>query len=158
MASSAYSSAGDQSLAIYYAKNIRGGTNTVTVNFGGSHAYRRILVGEYRGVDSTSPLDVAKSNQGSASKATDNATSGSVITTANGDLVIGAVENFNVNGMVQAGTGFALECSVMDKGVIETAFEDRVAALAGSTAATFTFAHTDPYIAEIVTFRASTGP
>ncbi len=30
---SAYSAAGDQSLAIYYAKNIVGGSNTVTINF-----------------------------------------------------------------------------------------------------------------------------
>ncbi|HTL17255.1 MAG TPA: DUF4038 domain-containing protein [Patescibacteria group bacterium] len=155
LATSTYNPAGDQSLAIYYAKNVNGGPNTVTVNFGGSHAWRRIILAEYSGIDPVNPLDRASANQGSASTATDNVTSGSVATSASGDLIFGAVENFNVTGTVSAGTGFTLRNFLMDKGVIETAFEDRIASSAGSTSATFTFSHSDPYIAQMVAFRSS---
>ena len=155
LATSTFSSLGQQSLAIYYARNIRAGANTVTVNFGGSEAWRRILITEYRGIDPVNPLDVVKANQGSATMAKDNVTSGVVTTTANGDLIFGAVENYNVSGTLSAGTGFTLRNFLTFAGVIETAIEDEVQSSAGSAAATFTFAHADSYIAQVVAFRAA---
>ncbi|HTL18562.1 MAG TPA: fibronectin type III domain-containing protein, partial [Patescibacteria group bacterium] len=158
LATSNYSSKGDQSLAIHYAKNIHAGPNTVTVNFGGSHDFRRILIAEYRGLDPLNPVDVMGKNQGNANTGKDSVSSGTVVTTSSGDLIFGAVENYNVNGTVSAGTGFTMRDFVMDKGVIETAFEDRIATSAGSVAATFTFSHPDGYIAEVVAFRKAPGP
>jgi uridylate kinase len=107
MATSTYSSSEDQSLAIYYARNIKAGPNTVTVSFGGGHPWRRILVAEYQGIDPINPVDVVASNQGSASTAKDNVTSGVVGTTLNGDLMFGAVENFNVSGTVAPEPGLS---------------------------------------------------
>src|SRR5438552_268912 len=48
-----------QGLAILYASNIRAGANTVTVTLGTTGGYRRIIVSEYSGITTTSPLDVA---------------------------------------------------------------------------------------------------
>jgi len=158
LATSAYSSGGDQSLAIYYAKNIKPGTNAVTVSFGGSHAWRRVLIAEYRGIDPVNPVNGIISNQASATTATDNVTSGLVTTTAAGDLVFGAVENYSARGTVLAGTGFSLRNSLTYFGVIETAFEDKLQSAAGPAAATFSFTQSDAYIAEMVVFRPAIGP
>jgi len=155
LATTAYSSTGDQSLAIYYAKNIKSGANSVTVNFGGSHAWRRILVLEYSGLDPANPVDVSNLNRSSTTGGTDSGTSGTITTTANGDLILGAVENYSANGSVVAGTGFTLRNYLNYNGVVETAVEDQVQTAAGSVAATFTFTKTDSYIAEVVAFRAA---
>ncbi|HTL17017.1 MAG TPA: DUF4038 domain-containing protein, partial [Patescibacteria group bacterium] len=55
LAVSTYSSVANQAQAIYYARNIKPGSNTVTVNFGASRPCRRMLITEYRGVDPTNP-------------------------------------------------------------------------------------------------------
>src|SRR5246127_3526814 len=52
------------SQAIYYATNIVGGTNQVTVQFGGAAAYADIRILEYSGIALSSPLDVAKGGSG----------------------------------------------------------------------------------------------
>ena len=45
--------------SIYYAKNIVGGSNQVTVQFSGAAAYADIRILEYSGLDPLNPLDVA---------------------------------------------------------------------------------------------------
>ena len=44
--------------AIYYAKNIAAGSNTVTVKFNQAAAFPDIRIAEYSGADTSSPLDV----------------------------------------------------------------------------------------------------
>jgi chitodextrinase len=156
LATTSYSSAGVQSLAIFYAKSIKAGANTVTVHFGTSDSWRRLLIAEYSGLSPTSPVDVITSSQGNATTGANSATSGSGTTTATNDLIFGAVENFDVAGTLSAGTGFTLRNSVNDSNVIETAIEDKILASPGSASATFTFAHADPYIAEMVAFKSTT--
>jgi hypothetical protein len=152
-ATAAYSAAGNQSLAIFYAANVHAGSNTVTANFAGSTPYRRILVSEYSGVAKTTPLDVTATNQGTATNAPNNATSGSATTAIAGELLFGAMENWDAKFAFSAGTGFTLRNSVSDVGVIETAIEDTLQASAGSAAATFTFTQGDAYIAEMAAFK-----
>ncbi len=53
------------SQSIYYARNIAGGSNSVTVSFGGSTAFPDIRVLEYSGLDASNPFDVAKGTSGS---------------------------------------------------------------------------------------------
>ncbi len=48
------------------------------------------------------------SNTGNATTAANNATSAAAVTTTAGDLIFGAVENYNVDGTVTAGTGFTM--------------------------------------------------
>ena len=49
--------------SVYYAKNIVGGSNTVTVKFNQAAAYLDVRILEYSGLDPTSPLDVSRGNR-----------------------------------------------------------------------------------------------
>ena len=50
--------------AIYYAKNIASGSNTVTVRFNQTAGFPNVNVLEYSGLDTASPLDVTSSANG----------------------------------------------------------------------------------------------
>src|ERR1700722_14023996 len=157
LATTGYSPAGDQSLAIYYAKNIAGGVNTVTVNFGGAHSWRRILVAELSGIDPINPVDSTATNSGTATTAANNVTSNASTTTATGDLIFGAVENYNIDGTLSSGSGFTLVNSLTSGSFIETAIEVETQSSPGSIASTFTFAHADGYLAQMIAFRSAAG-
>ncbi len=157
LATTGYSAAGDQSLAIYYAKNILGGANTVTVNF----AVAAMHGCEYwfqnsKGSARRNPVDVTAQNSGSATTAANNATSTAATTTSAGDLIFGAIENYNVDGTVSAGSGFTFVNSLGDTAIIETAIETGAQTTPGAIAATFTFADADGYLAQMVAFRPAT--
>jgi hypothetical protein len=75
------------SAQVFYAKNIAGGSNTVTVTFATAvNSFGAIYIHEYAGIDKASPLDVSTSAIGT-SKAM---SSGSVTTTNASDLLFGA--------------------------------------------------------------------
>ena len=54
----------NNSQAVYYAKNIVGGANTVTVTFDAPTPYVDVRIAEYSGIDRSNPLDVAASASG----------------------------------------------------------------------------------------------
>jgi len=64
--------------AIYYARNIVGGSNTVTVGFNQAAAFADVRILEYSGLDPTSPLDVTAGAAGTSSSPN----SGAATTTA----------------------------------------------------------------------------
>jgi len=72
--------------SIYYAKNIAGGSNTVTVTFNQAAAYPDVRILEYSGLDTISPLNVTAAAVGSGTSAS----SGSANTTAPNELIFGA--------------------------------------------------------------------
>ena len=72
--------------AIYYAKNIAAGSNTVTVKFNQEAAYPDVRILEYSGLDPTSPLDVTAAAAGSGTSAS----SGSTTITSAPELIFGA--------------------------------------------------------------------
>jgi hypothetical protein len=72
--------------SIYYAKNIAGGSNTVTVKFNQAASYPNVNVLEYSGLDTTNPLDVSHALSGSGTTAS----SGSATTTSANELIFGA--------------------------------------------------------------------
>ena len=75
---------------LFYAKNIAGGSNTVTARFGsGISGFGKLLIHEYSGLDRTAPLDASASNIGTAA-AMD---SGSAATTKADDLIFGAASS-----------------------------------------------------------------
>ena len=69
--------------SIYYASNIVGGSNTVTVTFSQAAAYPDISILEYRGVTA---LDVTAGASGSSTAAN----SGAATTTSANELIFGA--------------------------------------------------------------------
>ena len=83
--------------SIYYAANIAGGSNTVTVTFSQAAAYPDVRILEYRGVTA---LDVTAGASGSSASAS----SGTATTTSANELIFGA--NTVATGNEAAGSGF----------------------------------------------------
>ena len=76
--------------AIRYAKNVLSGANTVTCTMTGSATALTLDIFEKSGVDRTSPLDQSKlAQQVDPGTGTDAVSSGSVTTTADGELILG---------------------------------------------------------------------
>src|SRR5207245_2797515 len=90
-------------LAIYYAENIKSGANTVTVTQSVSGPLR-IAILEYSGVATSNSLDVTAV----ATATSTSANSGNATTTANGDLLLGAIATTNPDSFT-AGTGYTIE-------------------------------------------------
>lgn len=105
VAASQNNSSNDQCTGIAYAYNVTGGAAyTVTVTFGASTFARSIAALEYSGVKTTSPSDGANN---AYTAGTSTWLSGSVTTTAAGDLVVGGVEVSGSTSTAHApGSGF----------------------------------------------------
>lgn len=140
--------------AMFYAKNISGGADTVTATFSGSVSPRRIVIHEVSGADTTAPLDVsAMLAQSDPGTGTDAVTSGSVTTTASGDYIFGATADVSQGTTPVAGTGFTSR-----EGANVMRSEDQIQASAGSIAATFTGSNSiADYISGIMTFKPAGG-
>src|SRR5579872_170682 len=88
---------------IWYAKNINGGANTVTTTMSGSFSQSSDMVmAEYSGVNTVSPLDVTSSNSGTNGSVAD---SGSKATNFSNELIYG-YGSWNGIGGLSAGSGF----------------------------------------------------
>jgi hypothetical protein len=153
VATTRYDPANNQSLAICYAVNITGGPTTVTATFSGSAPYRRLAIHEYSGVATDSPLDGVASNLAAGTTATDGVTSTPAFTTSHGDLLFGAVMDDASVTTIAAGTGFVPRQHLNNADLVT---EDRVQAVAGPVAATYTFGAADRYLAQLVAFKART--
>src|SRR5437867_5522358 len=88
--------------AVFYAENIRAGTNTITVTMTVSGPLR-LAVLEYSGVAASNSLDVTAAS--SATSTSPN--SGSLTTTANGDLLLGEVATAD-SSTFTGGVGFTV--------------------------------------------------
>jgi len=133
--------------AIYYAKNILGGSNTVTVNLNQAAAFVDVRALEYSGLSTTAPLDVTAAASGSGSTAS----AGPVTTTSANELVFAAAMTGGV--MNSAGSGFTARIKTADGDI----GEDMMVAATGSYTAT---APVTPYngsstwLMQMATFKA----
>jgi len=109
---------------VYYAKNIKGGADTVTVNLSGTSAWLELYLSEYTGVNQTNPIDVQAGAAGSAGAVS----SGNATTTAAGDIIYGSCVG---DWVCTAGTGFTARSNFLGNLI-----EDQVVGAAGSYAAT----------------------
>jgi hypothetical protein len=130
--------------SIYYAANIVGGTNTVTVTFSQAAAYPDIRILQYRGVNT---LDVTAGASGSSATAS----SGAATTTVANELIFGA--NTVFNSTTAAGTGFTSRTITSPDGDIA---EDQTATSAGSKSATAPLNASGPWVMQMATFYAAT--
>jgi hypothetical protein len=127
--------------SIYYAANIVGGSNTVTVTFNQAAAFPDVRILEYRGVTT---LDAKAGAVGSSTAAS----SGSATTTSANELIFGANTVFTSNAA--AGTGFTSRIITSPDGDIA---EDEVVTTAGSNSATATLSSAGPWVMQMVTFK-----
>ena len=132
--------------SIYYAPNIVGGSNTVTVTFSQAAAYPDIRILEYKGVN---VVDVTAGASGSSTAAN----SGTATTTVASELIFGA--NMVATTTGAAGSGFTSRVITSPDGDIA---EDKVVTTAGSNSATATLTSSGPWVMQMVTFAAISGP
>jgi hypothetical protein len=78
-------SPGGAGSAVYYARNIKGGADTVTVNLTATSAYLEIYLTEYSGMDQMNPVDTQSGASGSAGFVS----SGYASTTVADDVIYG---------------------------------------------------------------------
>ena len=132
--------------SIYYAPNIVGGSNTVTVTFSQAAAFPDVRILEYRGVTA---LDVTAGARGSSTSAS----SGAATTTSANDLIFGA--DMVSTATLSAGSGFTSRIITSPDGDIA---EDKIVTTAGSNSATATLNGSGPWVMQMVTFSDATGP
>jgi len=137
-------------LGIFYAENIASGANQVTVSDTISGTMR-IAVLEYSGVASTNSLDATAAAQGSSSAPN----SGSVTTSANGDLLLGAVLTGNGENFT-AGTGYLIEERVPAEPGTKLIVEDQVQPASGTASANVSLGAADSWGAAIAAFKSAT--
>src|SRR3984893_11302948 len=129
--------------SIYYAKNIAGGSNTVTVTFNRTVAYPDVRVVEYNGVDTANPLDVIVAGAGTGLTAN----SGLASTTSLNELIFGTGMTFDVYNA--AGSGFTKRV-ITNFGDIA---EDATVVSMGSYSATASLRASAPWVMQMATFR-----
>jgi hypothetical protein len=137
-------------LGIFYAENIAGGPNTVTVSDTISNGSLRFAILEYSGVLAANSLDVSTAAQGSSAAPN----SGNATTNASGDLLLGAFATANAASFT-AGSGFAVEARVPAAPNSKLMAEDQIQATAGSVSANATLNTSDNWGAVLATFKAS---
>ncbi|MGH9545849.1 MAG: beta strand repeat-containing protein [Terriglobales bacterium] len=130
------------SQAIYYAKNIHAGANTVTTTFNQSTAVQSVRIVEYSGLDVVNPLDTAVESFGTAVPAD----SGAATTNSPNDLLFGA--GTITTAFTSSGAGFA---TVLLNGLGDIV-EDNFVTAAGSYNATAAFA-TGGWVMQMAAFR-----
>ena len=127
--------------SIYYAANIVGGSNTVTVTFNQAAAFPDVRIVEYRGVTT---LDAKAGASGNSTAAN----SGAATTTSAYELIFGA--DMVATTTRAAGSGFTSRIITAPNGDIA---EDKTATTAGSNSATATLSSAGPWVMQMVTFK-----
>ncbi len=138
---------GGASAQVFYAKNVAGGTNTVTATFGTALSrYGVFYIAEYSGIDKTNPFDVTTTGTGTTSSAM---SSGTATTTNANDLLVGlGASHSNVTG---AGAGYTSRSTFAGNIV-----EDRTVTATGAYTATAT-QNGNGWVMQLVAFRADGG-
>ncbi len=116
-------------LGIFYAENIAGGANAITVSDTISGTMRVSIV-EYSGVAATNSLDVFAMAQGNGVSPN----SGNATTTSSGDLLLGAISS-SYSASFTAGNGFVIEGSVRAEPNTKLIVQDRIQTAVGTASA-----------------------
>ena len=132
--------------SIYYAPNIAGGSNTVTVTFSQAATAPDVRILEYQGA---SRLDVAVGKKGSSSSTS----SGAATTTGPNELIVAANTVATLTKTV--GSGFTSRIITTPDGDIA---EDKMATAAGSNSAASALSSSGPWVMQMVAFAASAAP
>jgi hypothetical protein len=131
--------------SIYYAKNIVGGSNTVTVTFSKAAFFVDVRVLEYSGLDATAPLDVAAGAAGTGLSAN----SGSATTTSANELIFGAGTTGGSFGVPPFGWVTRILTANSDNAI------DQIVSSTGSYSAASTLTYSATWVMQMATFRAS---
>jgi hypothetical protein len=134
-------------LGIFYAENIRGGPNTMSVADSQSGTLRFGIL-EYTGVAAANALDATAAAQGNSTTPS----SGVAQTTVNGALLVGAVMTANPSNFAPA-AGYAVRTSVPNSTGAKLVVEDRVQPAAGPASASGTLPASEAWGVVLAAFR-----
>ena len=132
----------------FYAKNIKGGTNTVTASFSAINNHPYIAIYEYKGLSTVSPLDQVGSAQGysaSPSCATPATTSAHELAFTG----LGMTSNFT--GTASAGTDWIIE--KQDNSTSRAATQSQLLFFSDSINATFSLSDSADWSCVVATFH-----
>ena len=138
--------------ALYYAENINGGADTITVTQSVLGPLRFAIL-EYSGVATSNSLDATPVvTQGNSTSPN----SGTLNTSASGDLLLGTIVTTN-GETVTAGTGYTIEESSPAAPNTKLIAEDQLQTSAGPASATATLSGADNWGAALAAFRSING-
>jgi hypothetical protein len=136
-------------LGIFYAENIAGGANSISVADTTS-ATLRFAIFEYSGIALSGSLDEEAAAQGTSTAPN----SGNFTTTANGDLLLGAVLTGGT-ATFTGGSGYTIEESVPAEPNTKLIAEDQVQTSAGAASASASLAVSDHWAAALAAFKVA---
>jgi len=132
------------SQAIYYAANVRGGTNTVTAQFNQNAAFVDFRAAEFYGLSQSNVF----AGGGSAGGIGTSANSGPVTITSTNELIIGA--GMTSDAFTEAGAGFDGFITVPDSDITE----ETIAVAPGTCAASASLNSSNPWLMQVAAFKA----
>ena len=138
-------------IGIFYAENILGGANTITVSDTISGTLRFAIL-EYSGVTTANSLDATVVAQGTSAAPS----SGSLTTSLSGDLLLGEIITADAETFT-ATTSYKIEEFVPAEPNAKLIAEDQILASVGSAAATATLGASDPWAAALAAFKSASG-
>jgi hypothetical protein len=97
-------SASNTTAQIFYARNINGGSDTVTVTYNGTVSSANCVIVEYSGLDTVAPLDSVSE---AISTAVDPSLDSGTASPANANLLVFGAGNVDANTTFTYGSGFA---------------------------------------------------
>jgi hypothetical protein len=134
------------SQALYYAKNVVGGNNTVTVKFNAAAAYPDIRILEYSGLDQTNPLESTAAAVGTGTQSS----TGSVTTTGNKELLFAA--NTVATGTTQPASPFVARVITNPDGDVA---QDAIVASPGTYTAAATLSPSGRWVMQLAAFKGA---
>jgi len=135
-------------LGIFYAENINGGANTITVSDTILGTLRFSIL-EYSGIAIANSLDATATGQGTSASPN----SANAVTTWNGELLLSAISTANP-ASVTPGNGFAIEGSVPAAPNTKLIAEDRIQTAAGTVSAGAILGAPDSWGVVLAAFKA----
>jgi hypothetical protein len=138
-------------LHLFYAKNVRGGANTVTATFSATNNHPYIAVYEYGGLSPTAPLDQTASAQASSSAPTCGPTP---TTSSSSELVFSGLGLPSSSSLtVTPGSGFVLEQQDTTTNGSRAASEDEKLNSEAAVTATYGLTGTANWSCVVATFQ-----
>jgi large repetitive protein len=138
-------------ISIFYAKNIRAGSNTVTATFSAANAHSWLAIYEYAGLGTNVALDQTAHGTGRNKSPT----TGNTGTTRNArELLFAALGiPYSYSGTVTAGTGYSLQ--QQNTASARAADENQIVSATGTYAGTFSLSSNANWSAAMATFIAA---
>ncbi len=151
----------NQSFSGFYFPNVTNSASSFTCSFNSALGFRGLILNEYSGISTVTPLDVsAFSSNASPGTAASAIRSGATTTIFNGDLIFGGVTEIGGTaglGPVSSGAGYTIRGK--STSIAAVASEDVVQPSAGATTVTWTDSvngASGTYLVGLMSFKATT--